>query len=42
MEGWLAAFQAMGLIAWDNDVRLLRHPTVVELAKASVQYSESD
>lgn len=37
MEGWLKAFQAMGLIAWDDDVRLLRFPTEEELAKARVQ-----
>lgn len=34
MEGWLKAFEVMGLIAWDDDVRLLRLPTEAELAKA--------
>lgn len=37
MEGWLAAFQSMGLIAWDNDVRVLRLPTEGEVARARIQ-----
>jgi GT2 family glycosyltransferase len=36
MEGWLAAFAARGLIAWDRDDRLdvLRAPTPEEIAAA--------
>lgn len=35
MEGWLSEFENMGLITWNKEITILRHPSIKEIAMAA-------